>query len=141
MLLKKPMSTDLSSALSPLAYYQARLREGKLAYQYSLAADRPVFFPRLVCPFTGSSNLEWRVSQGLGTVHATTVVFPRQGDPYNVSLIEVDEGFRLMSRVDLLAPASVRIGLRVRLQVMELADDGPQPIFLPFDASAPGALS
>ena len=40
---------------------------------------RAVFYPRVLCPFTGSDKLEWRVSKGLGTVYATTVVHPGGG--------------------------------------------------------------
>ena len=63
-----------------------------------------MFYPRVLCPFTGSDKLEWRVSKGLGTVYATTVVHPGEGAPYNVALIDCDEGFRLMSRVEDIAP-------------------------------------
>src|SRR5215475_3264609 len=66
---------------SPLTTYIDHLERGELAYQFSPAAGKPVFYPRVVCPFTGSDALEWRVSDGLGTVHATTVVHPAEGAP------------------------------------------------------------
>ena len=90
-------------AQSPLAVYQAHLDRGELAYQWSPEASRAVFYPRVICPYTGSDRLEWRVSAGLGTVYATTVTHPREGAPYNVALIDVDEGFRMMSRVEDIA--------------------------------------
>ena len=76
-----------------------------------------MFYPRVLCPFTGSEKLEWRISKGLGTVHATTVVHPAEGKPFNVALVDCDEGFRLMSRVEDIAPEQVRIGQRVRFRV------------------------
>ena len=82
---------------SPLQRYLRHLENGELAYQYSPAADRPVFFPRVACPYTGNEDLEWRVSSGRGVVYATTTVHPASGDPYNVSLIDCREGFRMMS--------------------------------------------
>jgi uncharacterized protein len=116
---------------SPLAIYQAYLDRGELAYQWSPQANRAVFFPRVICPFTGSDQLEWRVSAGLGTVYATTVTHPREGAPYNVALIDCDEGFRLMSRVEDMAPEAVRIGLRVRFRVHKPAGDEPAyPVFV-----------
>ena len=124
------MSSAALLAESPLATYQRHLRAGQLAYQYSPDAGRAVFFPRLVCPFSGSSELQWRISHGYGTVHATTVVFPRDGEPYNVALIDVDEGFRMMSRVEGMAPEEVRIGMRVRARIVPQADeDAPLPLF------------
>ena len=117
---------------SPLNRYLAYLEKGELAYQYSPEAGKAVFYPRLLCPFTGSANLEWRVSQGTGTVHATTVVHPAQGTPFNVALIDCDEGFRLMSRVEGIDPMEVRIGQRVRFRVHRPGgDDPPCPVFVP----------
>jgi len=118
-------------AESPLAVYQAHLDRGELAYQWSPEANRAVFYPRLICPFTGSSRLEWRVSAGLGTVYATTVTHPREGASYNVALIDCDEGFRLMSRVEGIPPEAVKIGLRVRFRVHRPGDDEPPyPVFV-----------
>ena len=88
------------ATISPLATYLAHLEQGRLAYQFSPDANAPVFFPRVICPTTGSDRLEWRTSAGFGTVYATTVVHPQNGPPYNVALIDVDEGFRMMSRVE-----------------------------------------
>ena len=99
---------------APLKTYLDHLARGELAYQFSPEAGRAVFYPRVLCPFTGSDRLEWRISKGLGTVHATTVVNPAEGKPFNVALIDCDEGFRLMSRVEDIAPEQVRIGQRVR---------------------------
>jgi uncharacterized protein len=122
-------------AESPLAVYQAHLDKGELAYQWSLEAGKAVFYPRVICPFTGSGRLEWRVSTGLGTVYATTVTHPRDGTPYNVALIDCDEGFRLMSRVEGLAPEAVRIGMRVRFRVHRPGgDDPPYPVFVPAES-------
>ena len=116
---------------SPLKTYLDHLEKGELAYQFSPEAGKAVFYPRVVCPFTGSSKLEWRISKGIGTVHATTVVHPAEGKPYNVALIDMDEGFRMMSRVDGIDPMQVRIGQRVRLRVSPKAgDEDPFPLFV-----------
>lgn len=121
---------------SPLQTYIEHLERGELAYQFSPAAGKPVFYPRVLCPFTGSGELEWRVSTGLGTVHATTVVHPAQGAPFNVALIDCDEGFRLMSRVEDIAPDAVRIGQRVRLRVHRPdGEEAPYPVFVPAEGA------
>ena len=120
---------------SPLAIYQAHLEKGELAYQWSPEARKAVFYPRVICPFTGSDRLEWRVSAGLGTVYATTVTHPREGAPYNVALIDCDEGFRLMSRVEDIAPEAVKIGMRVKFRVHRPGrDQAACPVFVPVKA-------
>ena len=117
---------------SPLTTYLGHLERNELAYQFSPEAERAVFYPRVMCPFTGSDRLEWRVSNGLGTVYATTVVHPGEGKPFNVALIDCDEGFRLMSRVEDIAPEEVRIGQRVRFRVHRPGgDEPPCPVFIP----------
>ena len=117
---------------SPLAVYQSYLDKGELAYQWSPAAGRAVFYPRLVCPYSGSTDLEWRIASGLGTVHATTVTHPQQGAPYNVALIDCDEGFRMMGRVEDIDPMQVAIGMRVRFRLHNAEGEQPAyPVFVP----------
>ncbi|MDR3535013.1 MAG: OB-fold domain-containing protein [Acetobacteraceae bacterium] len=125
------------AAVSPLATYIQHLEKGELAYQVSPSSSQVVFYPRLVCPKTGAADLQWRVSKGLGTVHATTAVHPQQGAAYNVALIDVDEGFRLMSRVEDIEPTAVKIGQRVKFRVHPAeGDEPPYPVFTPAESAA-----
>jgi uncharacterized OB-fold protein len=121
-----------NTAESPLATYIGYLKRGELGYQFSPSAGHAVFYPRVIAPKTGMADLEWRVSEGLGTVHATTVVHPQQGAAYNVCLVDVDEGFRMLSRVEDIEPTAVKIGLRVRFRVhVPEGDEDPYPVFTP----------
>ena len=121
-----------NDATSPLATYISHLEKGELAYQFSPEANRAVFFPRVICPFTGSDRLEWRVSKGRGTVYATTIVHPAEGAPFNVALIDCDEGFRLMSRVEDIPASEVKIGMRVKFRVhSQGGEEPPIPVFTP----------
>jgi len=121
-----------NDATSPYATYVSHLEKGELAYQFSQAANRAVFFPRVICPFTGSDKLEWRVSKGRGTVYSTTVVHPAEGATFNVALIDVEEGFRLMSRVEDIDPMAVKIGMRVKFRVHKPGgEEDPVPVFTP----------
>ena len=114
---------------SPLKTWLSHLERGELAYQFSPSMGGAVFYPRMIAPKTGKADLEWRVSKGLGTVYATTIVHPAEGKPFNVALIDCDEGFRLMSRVEDIAPEAVRIGQRVRFRVHKPDGDDPYPVF------------
>ncbi|RYF58543.1 MAG: hypothetical protein EOO27_12225 [Comamonadaceae bacterium] len=121
---------------SPYARYVQHLKAGELAYQFSPKADRAVFFPRVLCPYTGDTALQWRVSAGAGTVYSTSVVYPRKGEPYNVALIDLDEGFRVMSRVVVDDPLAVAIGQRVAFRsVQEEGLDEPIPVFYPLEST------
>ena len=81
---------------------------------------------------------DWRDSAGLGTVYATTALHARDAPPRNVALIELDEGFRMMSRVEGVPGDGVPIGLRVRVQFTDPdAETGARlPIFAPAERPA-----
>ena len=122
---------------SPLAVYQSFLDRGYLAYQWSPKAGRAVFYPRVVCLYSGSTELEWRLASGLGTVYATTVTYPFKGDGYNIALIDCDEGFRMMGRVEDIDPMAVKIGMRVRFRVQPAEGEQPAyPVFTPAGGAA-----
>ncbi|KQX35430.1 Zn-ribbon domain-containing OB-fold protein [Variovorax sp. Root434] len=118
------MSTNESAmpqagALGAQAFHQRELDAGRFLIQRCGDCSRHVYYPRESCPHCGGMALEWKAPSGLGTVHAVTTVRrkPADGGDLDVSLIELDEGVRLMSRIENLAPAAVRIGQRVRARV------------------------
>ena len=125
------MAPDLKQQ-SPYGKFLEHVKKGELAYQVCKDDGKAFFYPRAVAPATGSTNLEWRVSRGLGTVHATTVVHSKGENPYNVALIDLDEGFRMMSRVEDVDPMQVKIGMRVKVR-MHPGDEkqAPYPVFTP----------
>lgn len=117
----------MAAPAAPLALYRDHLEQGVLAFQRA-PDGTPVFFPRVAAPGSGAA-LSWEVSAGLGTVYAATTVHPKGAPAYNVSLIDMDEGFRLMSRVEGIDPAAVAIGLRVRVRIARDAEGTPFPVF------------
>jgi uncharacterized OB-fold protein len=119
---------------SPLGTFLEHLKKGELAYQ--VADDgRAVFYPRAVAPRTGG-KLDWRVSKGLGTVYSTTVVYYKGEPPLNIALIDMDEGFRLMSRVEDIDAMNVKIGMRVKFRAHPGDEkQPPYPIFIPLEGA------
>jgi len=111
--------------------YQKFLRQGKLAYQYSVNAKRAVFFPRKLCPYSGDTALEWRISGGRGTVYSCSAVSTREGGAYNVSLIDCEEGFRLMSTVVGVPADQVVIGMKVQFSGAQEGGGDLYPVFAP----------
>ena len=120
------------TGISPRQEYLDYLKKGELAYQVCSETGQVVFYPRVVAPVSGNTNLEWKVSKGLGTVYSTTTVCPRGKESYDVSLIDMDEGFRLMSRIEILDPMDVKIGMRVKFKVHQDDDNSdPDPVVQP----------
>lgn len=115
---------------SPYGIYLEHARRGQLAYQRD-GAGRAVFYPRHI-DLDSAEAPQWAVSTGLGQVHASTTLYERDGNMRNVSLIDLDEGFRMMSRVEGIPPHAVTIGLRVAVDFV-IHDDAPLAIFRPVE--------
>lgn len=105
--------------------YADFLAAGRICVQYCRTCARHVFYPRVLCPHCGHGELDWVEASGKGTVYATTVIRrrPEQGPPYNLCLVDLDEGIRLTSRVEGLAPEAVRIGMPVTARIIEQDGD------------------
>lgn len=116
---------------SPERQHFEFLRMGEFRLQFCTDCTRAVFYPRNLCPHCGGTELEWRPSVGRGEVYSVTVVRQSEtaGGDYNVALISLDEGVRLMSRVVGRAPADVRIGLRVKADVLSTETGDPLLVF------------
>jgi uncharacterized OB-fold protein len=117
--------------MHPEQEYFAHLAAGRFMLQRSASTGGYVFYPRVAEPGTGATDLEWVEATGRGVVYAATTV--RQRPPaadYNVALIELDEGPRLISRVDGVPPEDVAIGMRVRARILQ-ESEGPLLVFVP----------
>lgn len=119
---------ELSPETAPGVVYDRFLAAGILAFQRCETCARAVFHPRVLCRFCGSDALRWNRAEGGGTVYAVTTLHPRDEEPYNVSLVDMDEGFRMMSNVVGVPAADVRIGARVKAFVDDRAGT-PLPQF------------
>ncbi len=120
----------------PDATWDANLAAGRFAIQRCLACREHLFFPRTVCPHCGANRLEWVEASGVGTVYSVTVVRrkPQFGGDYNVVLVDLAEGPRMMSRVEGIAPDAVRIGMAVAARI-EKGETGHHLVFAPLGAA------
>jgi uncharacterized protein len=125
-------------------HWQAALADGQFLLQHCRDCDQPIHYPRGLCPHCGSTALQWRTPSGLGTVHAVTTLRRKAdaGGDQNLSLIDLDEGVRLMSRVEGCPPGAVQIGQRVRARIAPQGGGDGQPLLV-FDLldEAPGAVA
>lgn len=121
-MLKHLLPTEKDTAMTPSmsSQYQAALDAGQFHIQRCKACAKAIFYPRELCPHCGSDQLAWEPASGKGTVYSTTVIRRKAdaGGDYNVALIDLAEGPRMMSRVEGMAPADVKIGMAVKAQVI-----------------------
>ncbi|MDB5988077.1 MAG: hypothetical protein JWR16_3130 [Nevskia sp.] len=91
--------------------------------QRSASSGRYVFYPRVIAPCTGAEDLEWVEASGRGVVYSTTVIRSKPPAPSrNVALVQLEEGPRLMTRVESIDPGEVRIDMPVKARIVQQQD-------------------
>ncbi len=108
------------------ARHQQALDAGQFLIQHCGACQRHVYFPRELCPHCGAAAPDFVAPGGGGTLQAVTVISRKadNGGDYNVCMVLLDEGVKLMSRVDGVAPTALQVGQRVRARVVQQAGKG-----------------
>lgn len=103
----------------PVQMYQDALTQGRFIIQQCKDCGQHVFYPRVLCNHCGSVELKWVEPSGRAVVYSTSVVRqkPEKGGDYNVALIELEEGPRMLSCVMDVEPAKVKIGMIVSAHV------------------------
>ena len=114
--------------------YFGALAEGRFEIPRCKGCGKFHFYPRVLCPYCGSQDLEWQAPSGRGVVYSVTIV-RKGGDDYTVVLVDLDEGPRLMSRVVGLPVAQVHIGMAVQARI-DTIDEAPLLVFTAAGASA-----
>lgn len=116
----------------PDQVYREHLAAGRFMVQRCGACMRYVFHPRTLCSHCDGGDLAFTRVSGRGVVYSTSVNRrrPEAGGPINIALIDLEEGPRLMSRVEGVAPDAVAIGMCVRAKIIA----GVAPLLV-FEAS------
>lgn len=115
----------------PEKEFRAHLAEGRFMIQRSRSTGGYVFYPRVAEPGTGAEDLEWVEASGRGVVYAVTIVSKK--DPsqnYNVALVDLEEGPRMMSRIEGAAPAAALMGMPVQARIVSEGGE-PLVVFVP----------
>jgi uncharacterized protein len=121
----------MNDPLHPEKDFAAYLAAGRFMLQRSRETGRYIFYPRVAEPGTGCTDLEWVEASGSGTVYSTTVIRQKPPTPsYNIALVDLAEGPRMMSRVEGIPPEQVRIGMRVSAKIIR-ENDVPLLVFAP----------
>jgi hypothetical protein len=117
-----PTPTELS------APFWSGLADGRLRLPACGACGHRFFPPRPACPSCLRQDLTWVDTSGEGTVYSVTVVHRRPASgfdvPFALALVELDDGWTVMTHVVGCAPDDVRIGLRVRPTIQALTGRG-----------------
>ncbi len=106
--------------------YWEGVKKGILLLQKCLDCNQLQLFPRPVCVRCFSINLDWQQSSGMGKVYTFAPVYApphpgvrkhveSTGMPAIFSIIELDEGVRIVSEIVGSKPEEIELGTRVKL--------------------------
>ena len=114
----------------PDKVYQEYLQKGQFCIQRCNACQSHVYYPRALCSHCGSYDMAWVEPSGRGVVYAVSVINRRaeKGGPYNVVLVDLEEGPRMMSRVEGVGHDAVKIGMSVKARV-DTTGEKPMVVF------------
>jgi uncharacterized OB-fold protein len=112
--------------MGPDQAWQQALVDGEFRLQRARGSGRFLLPPRVAEPGTGDTDWQWVSASGMGTVYSVTVVHPPPpAEAYNVVLVDLAEGPRIMSR--LAGAGEARIGMKVRARIDR---EGEKPLLL-----------
>jgi uncharacterized OB-fold protein len=119
------------------APYWEGCRQGELRAQRCTACGHLRWPPSALCPRCLAQGGVWERLSGRGTVYSFIVVHRPQHPaflndvPYNVAIVELDEGIRLHSSVVACEHDALRVGLPVEVVFDKVNDEVTLPRFRP----------
>ena len=124
------MPENLKGSIGPEQQFKNYLTEGKFMIQKSKSLNEFFFHPRVAFPGTGERDLEWVEASGNGIVYSTSCNrrLQEKGGDFNISLITLQEGPRMMAKIEGVAPDQVVIGQKVKARISSLKGE-PAIIF------------
>jgi len=118
------------------AEYWNYLRLGELRLQHCRACGRDRHPARWICPQCLSGDFEWKRLSGQGQIYSFVwYMKPLHASflevPYNVAIIELDEGPQLVSGVDSVAIGELYVGRHVEARFVNMPGDWTALRFVP----------
>lgn len=119
-------------------FWEAAAR-GVLVRQRCVACTTSFYTPQICCPRCLSEEWTWAESTGRGTVYSYTVCHraPEPGfePPYVLAIVDLDDGWSMLSNIVRCAASAVRLAMRVRVAWERLDDEIVLPVFEPEPAA------
>ena len=114
-------------------------REGRLRVQRCDDCGAHVFIPQPLCSACQSSALTWVDASGRGTLYSYTVVHrpprPEFDVPYVVALVELEEGWHMLSNLVDCPLEAIAVGMPVEVSFRPASDEITLPCFRPRPAA------
>lgn len=109
-------------------------KQGKLLLQYCDRCQQHQFYPRLYCMRCGSTVVRW-VEASHGVIYSYIIIHQNKSSefvrdtPYNVAVVQLEEGLRVMSNIVETDPTELCINLPVAVVFDAVSDHIHLPRF------------
>lgn len=131
--LKSPEPTNATEE------YWEQTKSEQLAIPYCNECQEFFFFPRSRCPTCMAADIEYRPVSGRATLATYTTVYraPTRNyqdmAPYVNALVDLEEGVRLMTILDVESEDELSIGMDLEVTFAETEGEYKLPFFEPGD--------
>ncbi len=98
--------------------------EGKLMLKKCKGCGKVHHYPRAICPFCFSQNLEWQQAKGTGEIYTFSVTRRSTPTPYAIGYVTLNEGPKLMTNI-------VNCGMKVKVCFVKSENETAVPMFEP----------
>ena len=134
-LTRQPGPISFTTAQASTAPFWDGCAQGELRFVRCGVCGAADFPPAVRCRRCLSRELGWERSAGLGTVYSWTVVWrpvtPQFRTPYAPAIVDLDEGYRMLTNLVDLDVEDIDVGLRVQVTFQPTADGVTLPYFAP----------
>jgi hypothetical protein len=107
----------------------------ELLFQRCGACGGITHTPAVLCAHCCARELTWETSAGTGTIYSYTIVWRPQTPaftvPYCPIIVDVDEGWQILSNLIGCGDEAVEVGMRVRVEFHPIPDGFHLPYFRP----------
>jgi uncharacterized OB-fold protein len=131
--LKSPNPTNATEE------FWERTKADELVLPYCNVCEDFFFYPRDRCPICMATDLEYREASGRGTLATYTVIHRaptknyQEMAPYVNALVDLEEGVRLMTNLDVADESDVEIGMPLEVTFVETESEYKLPYFQPIE--------
>jgi uncharacterized protein len=111
--------------------YFAAAGEGKLMLKKCKDCGKVHHYPRAICPFCFSQNLEWQQAKGTGEIYTFSVTRRGTPTPYAIGYVTLTEGPKLMTNIINCDLDTLKCGTKVKVCFVKSENGTAVPMFEP----------
>lgn len=140
MELERPLPHPITPEARP---YWDGARQGKLMIPRCTACGKAFLYPRVLCPFCASGDIEWIRASGRGRLHAFEIAHQilnrafKVKTPLVLAMVELEEGPRMLTNLVEVEPdpAKLRCDMPVEVVFEKQTEEITLPMFRPAGAA------